>query len=112
MARPRKQSLEQINQQIEGLRKMAATLRAREIRPEIARIRKVIAKYGLTPADLFGETGGRRAEKAASPRPSRARVGAEVKYRDPDGNTWSGRGRPPRWVVAARAAGKLDDYAV
>jgi DNA-binding protein H-NS len=29
-----------------------------------------------------------------------------VKYRDSAGNTWSGRGRTPTWLVAAEAAGK------
>ena len=29
-----------------------------------------------------------------------------VKYRDKAGNTWTGRGRAPRWIVAAEKAGK------
>lgn len=32
--------------------------------------------------------------------PKRARQRAEVRYRDPDsGATWSGRGKPPRWIA-------------
>ena len=37
--------------------------------------------------------------------------GRMVKYRDADGNTWTGRGRKPKWLIAAINAGaKLDDF--
>lgn len=29
-----------------------------------------------------------------------------IKYRDKNGNTWTGRGRPARWIVEAEKAGK------
>jgi DNA-binding protein H-NS len=36
-----------------------------------------------------------------------------IKYRDKKGNTWTGRGRTPRWLVAAENAGqKRADFAV
>jgi DNA-binding protein H-NS len=36
-----------------------------------------------------------------------------VKYRDKNGNTWSGRGAQPRWMTAAIKAGaKRDDFLV
>ncbi len=31
-----------------------------------------------------------------------------VKYRDADGNTWTGRGRMPRWMTAATKGGKAE----
>jgi DNA-binding protein H-NS len=31
-----------------------------------------------------------------------------VKYRDNAGNTWTGRGRMPRWMVAATNGGKAN----
>ena len=38
---------------------------------------------------------------------------AKVKYRDKDGNHWSGRGAQPRWMTAAIKAGaKRDDFLV
>jgi hypothetical protein len=38
---------------------------------------------------------------------------APVKFRDRTGNTWSGRGRRPKWLVAALADGeRLEDFAV
>jgi DNA-binding protein H-NS len=37
-----------------------------------------------------------------------------VKYRDRAGNTWTGRGRMPRWLVAATKGGKAkkEDFLV
>jgi DNA-binding protein H-NS len=45
-------------------------------------------------------------------RPSKApgeRRPVSAKYRDPNGAEWSGRGKPPRWIVAAEAEGKSRD---
>lgn len=36
-----------------------------------------------------------------------------IKYADDKGNKWSGRGRPPLWLVAAQKSGKKrDDFLV
>ena len=37
-----------------------------------------------------------------------------VKYRDANGNTWTGRGRMPRWMTAATKGGKAkkEDYLI
>lgn len=78
----------------------------REERAEaIAKVRSLMAEYGLTLADLGG---GKPAKKAAgSP-------GGKVapKYRDPaTGDTWSGRGLQPNWLKKALAAGRsLDEF--
>ncbi len=47
--------------------------------------------------------------------PARKRAPAKAKYADPanPANTWSGRGRKPRWAIAALKAGKtLEDLAI
>ena len=71
----------------------------------IARVRALMAEYGLTLADLGA------AKPAKKPT---AGSGAKVapKYRDPaSGQTWSGRGLQPNWLKAALAGGrKLDDF--
>lgn len=37
----------------------------------------------------------------------------EPKYRDSSGNTWTGRGKPPRWLAAAEATGlNRADYLI
>lgn len=51
-----------------------------------------------------------RAGKKARGRKASAR---KVKYQDGAGNSWSGRGRRPAWIVDALAAGKsVQDFAV
>jgi len=59
-------------------------------------------KNGFDIHELFGRRG------------SRARVAA--KYRDPKNpqNTWTGRGRMPRWMAAATKGGKAkkDDFLI
>ena len=72
----------------------------------IAKVKALMAEYGLTAADLSGRT-------ASAPK---AESGKKVaaKYRDPaSGQTWSGRGLKPKWLQAALAAGKsVSDFAI
>ena len=68
---------------------------------------------GMSITELFGmaksEPTPTRAKRASAKRAS-----AAVKYKGPNaGETWTGRGRPPRWLVALEATGKKRaDYAV
>ena len=51
-----------------------------------------------------------RAKKAVAEKPRKILA---VKYRDGEGNTWSGRGRAPRWLMAAEKNGqKREQFAV
>lgn len=51
-----------------------------------------------------------RAKKAVTGKPRKILA---VKYRDSEGNTWSGRGRAPRWLMAAEKSGqKREQFAV
>lgn len=67
-----------------------------------AKIAAMAKEAGFTMDELFGD--GRRRGKGS----------VAVKYRDKDGNTWTGRGRQPRWLVAAlKTRGvKLDDFLI
>ena len=73
----------------------------------IARVRSLMAEYGLTLADLGAK---------AAPAARKPGGGAKVppKYRNAaTGDTWSGRGLQPNWLKAALASGrKLDDFKV
>ena len=98
------------DEQIAQLRKQAEDLRNQERAGVIEELRKKIAEFGLTASDL--KLGGRgpaakRSAGAAAPK-------AAAKCRGPTGETWSGgRGRKPRWVTEALAAGKsLSDYEI
>ena len=66
------------------------------------------ATLGMSLADLVGLGGGKTAggQKAAGP--------TGVKYRNPKtGETWSGRGRPARWITELETKGqKREKFAV
>jgi DNA-binding protein H-NS len=72
-------------------------------------------ELGLSVEDLFGRETPRRggATGRRGRKPARAKAPTDVKFRSPQGETWSGRGRPPRWIVDLEAKGqKRDKYRV
>jgi DNA-binding protein H-NS len=92
--------------QIEALTKQAEDLRKNEVAGVIADIKAKMQEYSITLADLGG--GPARSKKAASS----GKVA--VKYRNvATGETWSGRGRTPKWLSDAEAGGaKKEDFLV
>lgn len=88
----------------------AEELRIKELQEVIDDIKQKIANYGLTAKDLGFSTGG----GAGRGRKSGSKSGGAVKYRGPNGETWSGgRGRKPKWLVDELAKGrKLEDFLV
>lgn len=76
---------------IAELQKAAETARKNEITQAKEQIASIMREYGLTMADLGP------AVKAAKPVKPRAPV--PMKYRDDvTGQTWTGRGRAPKWL--------------
>ena len=65
-------------------------------------------------AQLTGVGVGNGRKRGPKPRVSKLKGRkATVKYRDKEGNKWSGRGAQPRWMTAAIKAGaKRDDFLV
>ena len=67
------------------------------------RVLAMVKEHGFEISDLFGK--GRNGKGTVAP-----------KYRDPQNpeNTWSGRGRMPRWMAAATKGGKAkkEDFAI
>lgn len=57
----------------------------------IAKIKLLMAEHGLTSDQISGSKKIAKAKSTKSVPP---------KYRGPDGQTWSGRGRQPKWVGA------------
>lgn len=90
-------------------RKPAATVR-----------RKLVAlarSEGYTVEELFGGAAAPKARKAATKRTARKTTGRKVppKYRNPANpkETWTGRGKQPRWLAAYTAKGKkLEDFLI
>ena len=99
----------ELKEQAEKLLAEAERMREQEISDAIQDIRRKIDLYGLTAADLGFARGG----PGNGGRP-KATAKAAVKYRGPNGETWSGgRGRKPQWVVEALKEGRnLEDFAV
>lgn len=65
---------------------------------------EMVKAHGFEISDLFGR-GGRKGKGTVA-----------IKYRDPSNsqNTWTGRGRMPRWMAAATKGGKAkkDDFLI
>jgi DNA-binding protein H-NS len=97
----------ELKEQAEKLLAEAERMREQEIADAIADIKRKIELYGLTAADLgFAKSG---------PGPVRAKAAkSPIKYRGPNGETWSGgRGRKPQWVTQALQQGRdLEEFAV
>ena len=84
----------------------------REQRGEaIAKIKALMAEYGLTLADV-GSASVSKPVVAAKKKVAGSKVAA--KYRNPaTGDTWSGRGLKPKWMTAALAGGaSISDFAL
>lgn len=76
----------------------------RDLRAEIV---EKIRAAGYTVDDIF--------PNSAPVRASATKEKAPAKYRNPENlsQTWSGRGRKPRWLVEAEAAGRdIADFAI
>ncbi len=85
--------------------------------PAIKKVKALMKKLGVTVSDLADETSapakGRRGRKpgGASPtKPRKAGSKVAIKYRDEKGNTWTGRGKTPRWLVEAEKTGKTREH--
>lgn len=85
-------SYKELLQKREVLEREIAQARENEVSAAVAKARELVAEFGLTVQDLFPGRGA----KAAITKPV-SKVAA--KYRDPaSGQTWTGRGKAPKWI--------------
>ncbi len=101
-------SLIDIQNQIALLQKQAEEIKAQEFNNAVTDIKAKMVAFGITLADL--QDGKGRARKSSAPK-----VGspAPIKFRGPNGETWTGRGLMPRWLAGQVAAGKTrESFAV
>ena len=85
-------SYKELLAQREALEQAIAQARQNEISAAVAKVRELVAEFGLTAQDVFP---GRAAKSAST------KVASKVaaKYRDPaTGQTWTGRGKAPKWI--------------
>ncbi|MDN3923081.1 H-NS histone family protein [Roseateles violae] len=96
-------SLKDLLAQRAALDEQISQTKERERADAVAKVKSLMAEYGLTIADLSA-----RVPKAAKT----SKVA--VKYRNQaTGETWSGRGLQPKWLKAAISGGaKLEDFHV
>jgi DNA-binding protein H-NS len=79
--------------QIETLKKQAEAQRKAELSEVIKDIKQKMAEYGIKVSDLSGKAAGKRSTVAP-------------KYLNKaTGETWTGRGKAPKWLVAAEKKG-------
>jgi DNA-binding protein H-NS len=81
-------------QQREALEKQIAEARRAETAAAVAQVRALVAEFGLVANDIFPS--GRATRGTASSRGSKV----APKYRNPaTGETWTGRGKAPKWIA-------------
>jgi DNA-binding protein H-NS len=107
MARPK--SLE--NMSFAELSKMQASIERMKLEKQNAeraavreKIVNIAKEHGFDIYELLGRKGSGRGKRGK----------VAVKYRDNAGNTWTGRGRMPRWMVTATKGGKAkrEDFLI
>lgn len=83
-------SYKELLKQREELELQISTARRDEVANAIAQVRVLIDEYALTQQEVFPSTRARSATSGTKVAP---------KYRDPaSGQTWTGRGKAPKWI--------------
>ncbi len=102
-------SLIDIQNQIAQLQKQAEEIKAAELATTMADILAKMEAFGITVEDLERAKGRSRKPAAAG----KSGNPAPIKYRGPNGETWTGRGLMPRWLAAKVAEGQSkESFAV
>lgn len=111
MTRDSYSSLKQkIEKEILKLQKQVQTLQTKQRGPVITSIIRSMREYDITPEDIteaFNKKAASPSKRKTTVKPAAVKRPVAPKYRHPEtGATWTGRGKPPRWVSAAEAEGK------
>jgi len=101
---------QKIQREIARLKKRADVLQEKRQAPVISKLVRTMREFGITPDDIAVAFGKKTRAKAATGKATSAKRPATPKYRDPaTGNTWTGRGKPPRWIAEAEQTGTSRD---
>lgn len=101
-----------IEKEIGKLQKRAEALHTRRRKPVITSIVNSMREYNISIEELTSalnatKTPGKARKPAAGKTTTAAKRPVAPKYRHPEsGETWSGRGKAPRWLAAAEASGQ------
>ena len=106
MARP--SNLEKMSYaELAGMEVRIARLKAEKQNSERAAVRQKLTdlarQHGFDIHELIGKSSKGKGKGSVA-----------AKYRDQNGNTWTGRGRMPRWMTAATKGGKAkkEDFLI
>lgn len=96
---------EKIEKEIQKLQREMRSIKSRQRRPIMNTIVRTMIEYEITPEEI---------ERLYKRQMERAQSGGRSKlpprYQNPEtGATWSGRGRPPQWIVEAESQGLSRD---
>ena len=102
-------SLQDLLAQRAEIEKKIADVQREERSNAVAKVRAMMAEFGLSAADIAGKTPTVRIAGTGKPT---GKVAA--KYRNAaTGESWTGRGLQPKWLKTALAAGaKIEDFAL
>lgn len=97
-----------IQKEITRLQKQAEALQKKQRSPVITSIIRSMREYSITPEEITAAYNKRKPARAGVGRAASAvKRTVPPKYKHPEtGATWTGRGKAPRWVTEAEAAGK------
>jgi DNA-binding protein H-NS len=109
-------NLVDIQSQIEKLQKQAQQIKTKEFAKTVQDIQEKMRAFGITVKDLQSAKSSRRAgaTDTAAKKPRKAAnklAGTKVtaKYRNAEGQSWTGRGLMPRWLKALVAEGRTKE---
>jgi DNA-binding protein H-NS len=112
--------LVKLRQQIAEMEKQASELQKKNRPTVLAELREQMAAYGIS-AELLGRPAAKtRAAKAPPAKPAasptkgkKPLVSSPAKYREPEGQTWTGKGTAPKWLNDLVASGKTrEDFLI
>lgn len=119
-------SLVELQAQIEDLQKQASVVRTKQYDKAVADIVATMKALGISLGEvsksLARKSAGRPKKVAASAkralnakkkstRPKMARKPVPVKFKGPNGETWTGRGKQPVWLRELVKAGrKIEEF--
>ncbi|MCX5567472.1 H-NS histone family protein [Alcaligenes phenolicus] len=97
-------SISEIKKEIARLQRDADKLKQKTRSKVVSDILRSMKENDLSPEDI--------AQAFHNP-PLKTKAVSTIRYRHPDGHTWTGRGRTPTWIKQIESEGRSrDDFAV
>jgi len=102
-----KLSLSELKKLSANVDKAIASAEAKQRKDARAAVQKVAKEYGVSVDELLADEKPKPKRKG---KPKAKKVSSKPKYRNPDdkAQTWTGKGRRPRWYLDAIEAGKSE----